>query len=100
MDSPGQESRVGDLHSACVADKVVAREHAEWLHSELREKIGTQRRSAPWAPLVLDGGGPVVPAWVTEGRSRILGQELAGEKEGVYPDLAGSAKARQLNAPK
>ena len=40
---------------AFVAVEVVAKEHAQWRHSDMKEKSDTQTREDPGASFVIDG---------------------------------------------
>ena len=101
-DSPaqslGKECRAGDLHSAFVSDKEVMRGHVQWRHLELEENIETQARRDPVVPLVMNGGGPNLSAWVAEECKRVLRRDFTEEAERVYADLAGEATDRELDA--
>ena len=48
---------------------------AKWWHFEMEVKIDAQSRMDPKASLVVDGGEPVLSAWVAEERNRVSGQE-------------------------
>ena len=61
-------------------------------------KIDVQTRKYPGASLIMDGGGPVLSAWVAEECSRVLGQKLSEAEERVHADLARKAKERKLEA--
>ena len=55
--------------------------HAQWWHSELKEKIDTQTRKDPGMPPAMGGGGPVLSEWVADERNHVLGRELTEEED-------------------
>ena len=69
----------------------VVKEHAQWRHSDMKEKIDTQTREGPGASLVMDGGGPVLAASFAEECNRVSGQELVEADERWHADLARMA---------
>ena len=92
-----KRSRLGDPHLAFAIDKGVAREQAQWWQPEMKEKIDSQTRMDPGAPLFVDGGKAVLAAWVTGERNWISGQDLAGRDESTCSDLARKAGVRELD---
>ena len=82
-----KKSRLGDLHRALVMDKEAAKGHAQWWRPEMKGKMDTQTWMDPGASFVLDGGGPVLPAWVSEACARISGRKLTEEGERNFADL-------------
>ena len=46
----------------------------------------------------MDGGGPLLSAWVAEERNRILGQELTEVEERAHADLARMAIEWELES--
>ena len=90
-----KKSRLRDLHLASVMDKEVLKEHAQWWQPAMREKIDTETRMDPGAPLMVDGGGPWQCAWVAEERNRILGQGVAEGEERTSSDLVQKAEVRE-----
>ena len=83
---------------AFVTDKEVVKEHAQWRQPEMKAKIDTQTRMDPGAPFLVDGGGPVLSAWVAEKCKRISGKALAESEGRAHADLAQKAKVRELEA--
>ena len=74
--STDKESRLGDLRLASVMDKEVVKGRALRWQPGMKEGIDTQIRRGAGASVFVDGGGPVLSAWVAEEWNRILGQEL------------------------
>ena len=64
----------------------------------MMRKIDVQNRKYPGASLIMDGGGPVLSAWVAHECSRVSGQELTEEAERWHADPAREAKERKLVA--
>ena len=62
--SIGKKSRLGALHLAFVMDKEVVKENAQWRQPEMKGKIDARTRMDTGAPSIVDGGGPVLSAWV------------------------------------
>ena len=54
--SADRQSRLGDLHLAFAMDKGVAKEHAQWRRSDMKDKIVTQTRKDPGISSVMGGG--------------------------------------------
>ena len=96
--SLGKKRRVGDLHLALVAAWEVVKEHAKWWHFEMGEKIDAQSKKDPGAPSGVDGGGPVLSAWIAEERNRVSEQELTGVGESAHGGLVTKAKEGELAA--
>ena len=55
--SEDKKGRLGDPHVALATEKEVAKEHAQWRQSDMKNKIDTQTRMEPGASFVLDAGG-------------------------------------------
>ena len=64
----------------------------------MRGKIGAQSRKDPGTSSVLDSGGHVLSASVTQECDRVLGQELTGGEEWAHADLPKKAKERESDA--
>ena len=64
----------------------------------MKGKIRTRTRMDPGAPFMVDGGGPVLSAWVAGDCSRISGQALTEAEERNFADLVYKAKVRELEA--
>ena len=89
----GEKCRVGYLHVAFAVEKEVAKEHDQWRHFEMDEKIRTQSRK-----ITIDGRRPALSARVAAGRNRVLGRELTEVEERAPADFARTAKAMELGA--
>ena len=70
-----KKCRLGNLHLACVMEKNVAKENAQWWPSDMGGKIDTQTRKDPGSSSVIDGW-PVLSARVTDECNRISAQDL------------------------
>ena len=70
-------------------EKDVVKGHAQWRQPELKEKIDTQTRRAPGAPVFVGGGGPVFSAYVAEEYNRISGRGLTEDEERTISDFGG-----------
>ena len=88
---------MGDLHSTSVAENEEVKEHAQWWHRGMKDKIDAQSRKDLIAPFVIDRQGSVLSAGVAEERNRELGQELVGVEERVHSDLMRRAEERELD---
>ena len=73
QDSQEKRCRVEALRLASVADKEVARGHAQWWRLELKSRLDATQSS------VAGGVGAAISAWVAKERNRVSGQELSGE---------------------
>ena len=62
----------------------------------MKAKIDAQTRMDPGASSIVDGVGPVLPAWVAEERNRISGQQSTEGEEHTFSDLVREAKVREL----
>ena len=84
-DAPTQsidkKSRMGDLHLAFASDAEVVKGRAQWRNPEMQGGIDTHTRRDPGAPLLVDGAGAALSAWVAEGYNRTSGRELTKEEE-------------------
>ena len=56
----------------------------------------TQTRTDPGAPLMVDGGGPLLSGWVVAERNRFSGQTLSDGEERTFSDLAQKARMKEL----
>ena len=74
----GECCRVDDLHSAAVADKEVAKEHAQWWDPRLKARWNAADASPPG--VVAEG----ISAWEAGQRSKTSGQELTAEDERAH----------------
>ena len=83
---------------AFAADEEAAEEHAQWWHSDMKEKIDTHPRKDPGASFIMDGGGPALYAWVAEECGRISGQDSTENRGRALGDLARMAEVRELEA--
>ena len=81
-------------------DNEAAEGHAQWWHSDMKEKIGTQARKEPGAPFIMESGGPVLPALAPEKCHRALRQALTEEVDRLHADLARQAEGPELDARK
>ena len=63
--SQNKRCRVGGRHVAFVAEKEVAKEHAQWWSPDLRSRLDATQSSA------VDSA---ISAWVAEDGNRVLGQ--------------------------
>ena len=52
-----KKCRAGDLDVVFIADKEVAKEYAQWWHSDMTSKFDTLPRKDPRAPFVVYEGG-------------------------------------------
>ena len=86
-----------DLHLAFLTEKEVVKKHAQWRYFEMEKEIGAQSRKDPGAPSVIDGGGHVLSAWVTEECNRVSGQKLTNVEERAHTDLVKKARGRKLD---
>ena len=64
----------------------------------MKAKIDTQTRMDPGASVIVDSGGQVFSAWVSEECDRILGQELTGREERAFSDTVQKAGAKELES--
>ena len=94
--SADRTCRSAELHLAVVTDRDAAKEHAQWLRSDMKDKIDTRTREDPGASFVMGGGGPVVSAWVAEACNRISGLKLTEVAGRVRADPAREARGREL----
>ena len=76
--------------------KGVVKDRAQWRQPEMKEKIDTLARMDPGAPLMVDGGGPVLSPRVAEKRNRTLRQELTEGEERTFPGLVRKAEVMEL----
>ena len=88
---------MGDPHLAFAAGKDVVKKHAQWRHFETQE-IETQWWKSASVPVVIDGGGSVLSAWVAVECNRVPRQELAETEGRVHTELLRTAKERELGA--
>ena len=89
---PGRRSSLGELHLD------VAKEHAQWWHPDMTEKIDTQTRKNPGASFIMNGAGPALSAKAAEECNRVVGRELTEGGERLHADLARQAKEQELDA--
>ena len=74
--------RVCDLHLACVAEKEVVEEHAQWRNPDLDARwTATRAPGRGWMRAGAKRVDSAISAWVAEEFNRALGQELTGEGE-------------------
>ena len=78
--------RAGYLHSAFVAEKEVAEEHAQWRNPALEARWGATHSSAA------GGEDAAISAWAAEECRRVLGQKCMKE------ELARAAQEQELAA--
>ena len=64
----------------------------------MKEKNETRNSKDPGASFILDGGGPVLSAWVAEACNRGLVQELTEEGERLHAEVVRKARDRGLDA--